>query len=86
MKGTFSQDDINRRKAPAWKAGAFRFARPARTAARAGPAGGWVLRLFGRGHFFGFAFLAHEFEFAFGFFVGGLYFLLDLLGRFYELW
>ena len=38
--------------------------------------------LFGGGHFFGFAFLAHQFEFAFGFFVGLGYFLLDALGRF----
>jgi hypothetical protein len=44
-----------------------------------------VFRLLGRGHFFGFAFLAHKFEFALGFFVGCLHFLLDLLGRFLEL-
>ena len=41
--------------------------------------------LLGGGHFFGFAFLAHHFEFSLGFFVGCLHFLLDALGRFFEL-
>src|SRR6185437_14343571 len=43
------------------------------------------LRLFGGGHFFGFAFLAHHFELALGFFPGGLDFLLDFGCRFLEL-
>jgi len=37
------------------------------------------------GHFFGFAFLAHHFEFAFCFLEGCLYFRLDLGCRFFEL-
>jgi hypothetical protein len=37
------------------------------------------------GHFFGFAFLTHHFEFAFCFLEGRLYFLLDLGCRFFEL-
>ena len=37
------------------------------------------------GHFFGFAFLTHHFEFAFCFLEGGLYFLLDLGCRFFKL-
>jgi hypothetical protein len=41
--------------------------------------------LFGRGHLFGFAFLAHQLQFALGFFVGLSYFLLYALGRFFEL-
>ena len=44
-----------------------------------------VFELLRCGHFFGFAFLAHHFEFALGFFVGCLHFLLDALGRFFEL-
>ena len=36
-------------------------------------------------HFFGFAFLAHLFELALGFFPGGLDFLLDFGCRFLEL-
>jgi hypothetical protein len=66
-------------KAPA-NAGAFSFVPDGESAA-----GGLVcFRLFG-GHFFGFAFLAHHFQFALGFFEGGLYFLLDLGCRFFEL-
>ncbi len=38
-----------------------------------------------RGHFFGFAFLAHQLELALGFLVGLGHFLLDALGRFFEL-
>ena len=46
------------------------------TACCAGLLGCWLmLRLFRGGHFFGFAFLAHHFEFAFGFFPGSLDFL-----------
>ena len=41
--------------------------------------------LLGGGHFFGFAFLAHHFEFAFGFLVGGLDLLLDAGCRFFKL-
>jgi len=37
------------------------------------------------GHFFGFAFLAHHFEFALGFLEGSLDFLLDLGCRFFQL-
>lgn len=41
--------------------------------------------LLGRRHFFGFAFLAHEFQFALGFLVRGLHLLLDPLRRLFEL-
>jgi hypothetical protein len=44
-----------------------------------------VFELFRCGHFFGFAFLAHHFELTLGFFVGRLHFLLDALGRFFQL-
>jgi hypothetical protein len=40
--------------------------------------------LFAGGHFFGFAFLAHLLQFAFGFFPGGLHFLLDFGCRFFQ--
>jgi hypothetical protein len=43
----------------------------------------FVSELLGGGHFFGFAFLAHHFELALGFFVGSLHFLLDADSRFF---
>jgi hypothetical protein len=42
-------------------------------------------RSLGGGHFFGFAFLAHHFELALGFFVSSLHFLLDADSRFFKL-
>jgi hypothetical protein len=56
------------------------------TAAWAGPpVGGCVRNDLLSGHFFGFAFLTHHFQFAFGFFEGLGYFLLHLGCRFFQL-
>jgi hypothetical protein len=67
-------------KAPAFSLGLFRFALVVALKARV--PGRRVLL---GGHFFGFAFLAHHFEFALGFLEGCLHFLLDLGCRFLEL-